>query len=328
MRVLALTFGDTACASSFYRVYQFVGPLRELGIHLRVEPAKSFARWDTVSEYDAVLVQKRLFSSGRVRWLRRKTRLLIYDVDDAIWFPANAPHHWLTRWRTHRRVAAVASSADLCLVSNKVLGGHLQRWSRNVIELPMALTGTQWPARTADVRMEKRVRVGWAGGPGSLAYLESFEPIWLALRRRLAHMELAVFSGARPRFKQLTFEYLPYEPGAESAAIRTFDVGLLPLPDSQFADGKSPIKGLQYMASAVPCVASPTGGVREMFPEDTAMMARTEAEWLVAVSRLVEERDFRRQMGLRARAEFESRYEIGNRVASFAKLLRSAGPAK
>src|SRR5688572_10080745 len=128
MRVLALTFGDATTASSQYRVYQYIPLLEQSGIRLEAFPVATFTAWDTVAGYDTVLVQKRLLPPGRLRWLRHHTRRLIFDVDDAIWFPHGRRHHWLTRWRTERRLAAIARAADLCVVPNHVLGDYLRRF--------------------------------------------------------------------------------------------------------------------------------------------------------------------------------------------------------
>ena len=171
MRILALTFGDASTASSHYRVFQYIPLLEPLGVRIEAFPAADFAGRKTVAGYDAVLAQKKLLPPGRVRWLRRQTCRLLYDVDDAIWFPHGRRHHWLTRWRTARRLAAIARAADLCIVPNNVLGDHLRRLNARVALLPMALDGQRWPARSTP-RDAGIVRIGWAGNPVNLGYLK------------------------------------------------------------------------------------------------------------------------------------------------------------
>src|SRR6185436_4575845 len=107
MRVLAINFGDETCASSYYRVWQFQRPLRELGIELEPVAARDFlehtsetgSKW-RLEEYHAVIVQKRLFSVATVRFIRKKAKRLIYDLDDALWAPHGKEHSWIARWRT------------------------------------------------------------------------------------------------------------------------------------------------------------------------------------------------------------------------------------
>ena len=87
--------------------------------------------------------------------------------------------------------------------------------------------------------------------------------------------------------------------------VRTFDIGLLPLPDNAFAAGKSPIKALQYAACGIPCVASPVGATCEIVRDGaTGLTATTTKEWEQALLRLTDDAALRRQLGSAARALF------------------------
>lgn len=329
MRVLTLTFGDAAQASTYFRICQYAEALRGLGIELTVTPAKDFRAWTSVADYDVVVVQKKLLPLGRVRWLRRHARRLIYDVDDAIWHPHGAPHHWLTRLRTRWRLSAIVEAADGCTVPNEVLGSHLRQFTSRVMLIPMALDGRLWPARTREAEASAPLRIGWSGSPGNLKYLEAIEPALLALRERRPDFILAVFCGARPHFRSLACEHIPFSPGQESAALRAFDLGLLPLAAGEFTDGKSPIKALQYLATGIPCVASPARGTRELLPDGrVALLAEDLAAWTAALERLAADPARRREMGRQARQHFEARHELNRIAPMLAQVLRGQTPAR
>lgn len=324
MRVLALTFGDEHQASSKYRVFQYVQPLREFGITLEPMPANAFKEWRKISQHDAVLVQKKLFRSGRVRHLRRQVRRLIYDVDDAIWHPHGKEHSFFTNLRNAWRLKAIVRAADLCIVANKVLAEHLRRLTPNVSILPLALDGRRWQPRPV-AESSAFVRVGWAGHPVNLPYLEAIEPALAQAQMDNPNVEFAVFCGKQPRFRKLKYRHIRFEPDTEMEAIRSFDVGILPLPPGPFAAGKSPLKGLQYMATAIPTVVTPVGATRDMFVEgETALFAKTPDEWHSAISRLAGDGAFRMEMGRKARTAFERTSELAQTVPRFARLLQSS----
>lgn len=322
MRILALTFGTESAASSLYRVYQYAEPLARLGIRLDIHPADQYERWNSLKEYDAVLIQKKLFRASRLRFIRSQARKLIYDTDDAIWEPHDLPHHWFTRWRTRRRLHRVAAWADGCIAANGVLAAELRRHSGRVEVVPMALDEDLW--RPLAERAPSGVRVGWAGAPANRSYLRAMEPALLAVQQRHAEVEFVVYCGQSPGFTGgLKTTHIPFQPGAEPEVVRSFDIGLLPLPDNAFAHGKSPIKGLQYMASGVATVATPLGATTEMFQADrTALFAVQPREWVAALLRLISDVELRRRISREAGAVFQARHARSVVVRDLERVLR------
>lgn len=326
MRYLSLNFGGEDCASSRFRIEAFRPALRTLGLAIECVPANEFTRWDELGGYDGVIVQKKLFSGARVRAVRRSARRLVFDIDDAILHPQKREHHWFTRLRTHFRLRRIVSAADLCLAANEVLATHLRPWAKQLVVFPMALDATEWqPRPRAD---EATVRLGWSGAPRNLRYLEAIEPALLALFAQQPQARLVVLCGERPRFARLPFEHIPWQAGNESAVVGTFDIGLLPLEASLFAAGKSPIKGLQYLASGLPVVATPLAATRELFHgSDAAHFASSPEEWVKELAPLVADAKLRRARGQAGRALFESHYDLTRQATVLHQMLADLPPS-
>lgn len=326
MRFLSLNFGGAHCASSWYRIHAYQPALQALGLEVECVAANQFTRWDELGNYDGIIVQKKLFNGSRVRAIRRPARRLIYDVDDAIWLPQQRPHHWFTRWRTNRRLKHIVSAADLCLAANGVLAQHLRPWARRLEIFPMALDGLMWRPRLRPP--DGTVRLGWSGAPGNLRYLEALEPALATLLGRHPQARLVVLCGERPRFKQLAFEHVRWQAGAEPATVASFDVGLLPLENSPFAAGKSPIKGLQYLACGLPVVATPLAATEELFAGTSAAAFATQpAEWVAELTALLAAADLRKQRGGAGRAHFEARHALARQAEVLHHWLATAPAA-
>ncbi len=324
MRVLAITFGDTSCASSLYRVFQYQRWLQKLGVELTIMTARDYSPAVPIEEFDLVLLQKKLFSLGRIGALRRRAKRLVYDLDDALWAPHGRAHHFLTTWRTVWRLKKTCRAADLCLAANDVLARRLQGWGARTVVFPMALDETIWTPRPG--RGEGPLRIGWTGGPGNLKHLEAIEEPLLQVQTRHPEVEVAVHCGKRSNFAGgLRCAFLPYQSGQEAAVVRSFDIGLLPLSANEFAEGKSPIKGLQYMASAVAAVVSPLGATQAMFRDgETALFASRPDGWVEALERLVVDADLRGRLARQARQTFEARHALSALAPRLAELLRNA----
>jgi hypothetical protein len=308
MKILVLPFGDATCASTHYRVIQYLGMLKADGIGCDIAAPGSMPAPAMISGYDAVLVQKKLFSTSEVRTLRSHSKRLLFDIDDATWHPHGRKHSWWTRWRTNRRLQSIVRAADMSLVANQYIADHLSALGAKAQVLPMALKPEDWPPPTPNTA--SRVRIGWSGAPVNLRYLEQLEPVLTQIMREHPSVELAVFCGKQPEFSATTpYIHLPWRQGGEAAAVKTFHIGLLPLPVDAFSQGKSPIKALQYMAAGIPTVATPQAGALELNRESGAIaFAKTPNEWHASLTSLITETHKSEVMCIHARAAFEAHY--------------------
>lgn len=326
LRVLALTFGGPETASTHYRVSQYVEILREqYGIELVQHLADDFDSAPEFGGFERVLVQKKLLGARERRAVFAAGRPVIYDIDDVIWEPHRDAHSWFTRWRTNHRLAAIARDATLCLASNSHLAAGLRRHTSRVQVLPMALDESTWTPRAPG--SSGGVRLGWAGAPANLHYLEALEPALERVLGEFSETRVVVFSGARPNFRRIDFDYLPYESGGEAEAARSFDIGLLPLPRDAFTAGKSPIKALQYMASAVPTIADAVAGTEEIFNGGGALLVRAPGDWETHLRALLASRDERNRLGLAARAQFMANHSLTENARRLAGFLSNPAGA-
>ena len=304
MNVLALTVGHAHVASTQYRLAQFVVAFREEGIHLDLTEAKTFRDYEKLPQYDLVIVQKRLMSCTWVRCIRKASKKLIFDTDDAIWEPHGRKHFWWTRFRTHRRLRAIVCAADVCTVPNEHLANALRSLAKKVELVPMALDDSQW--KPATMRKPGPIRIGWAGAPPNLTYLSWLGDVLYEVQIMRPEVELIVYCGVAPTWNSpVKVTHHPYLAGTEVGVVQTFDIGLLPLPNNAFAAGKSPIKALQYAACGVPCIASPVGATREIVRNGvTGLTATTHNEWKSALLSLIDSAELRKSMGSAACEHF------------------------
>ena len=80
--------------------------------------------------------------------------------------------------------------------------------------------------------------------------------------------------------------------------INTFDVGVMPLFDDEWARGKCAFKLIQYMSCGVPVVASPIGANLEVVSSTAGFFASTSDEWISKVRRLRDDVELRKQHGI------------------------------
>lgn len=98
----------------------------------------------------------------------------------------------------------------------------------------------------------------------------------------------------------------------------------MPLPDEPWERGKCGYKLIQYMACGKPVVGSPVGVNCEIISEGiNGFKAATVDEWIVALSRLRDNRKEGRAMGLKGRDLVEQRYSLQMTAPRLAGLLHN-----
>ncbi len=322
MKILALTFGDEHCASTRYRLLQYRPLMEANGIALDHTLAKSFDAWDSLQDFDAVILQKTLLSRRKVRRLAKGAKRLLYDADDRIWLRPGKPYSWLTRLRLSLRLRQICRYAECCMAANGIIGEDLRLQGADPKVIPMALDGNLW---FPPEKREGPLTIGWTGSPASLQYLEPIRPAMVALQRAHQEVRWQIHCGRNPAWKDLKYEHIPYTPGKEPETVRGFDIGLLPLPDGDFAQGKSPIKALQYFACGTKTLASGVGATLELLGTcPSAVHVSQPGAWQETMAAAIHSRENLRPINPSAADTFRTHFEMN---IVFQKLLAAIRPA-
>jgi hypothetical protein len=320
VRLLVLTFGDETTASTKFRIIQYRNFFADEGIICDLRPAKGFHAFETLPQYDAVLIQKTLLPVAAVRKIRKATKRLLYDCDDLIWLSPRRRHGFLTRMRNANRLRATAASADLCLAANSVIAGALETNGGRATIIPMALDGRIWQE---PVRKAGPLAVGWSGAPKNLVFLGEILPQLRQVQRRFPKVTWLFHSGADPCFTDFTYTHLPFVTGREHEAVSRFHISLLPLPDDPFVRGKSPIKALQYFACGAAVAGSPVGATREILRDgENCLWAREPDQWGSVLERLITDVALRQRLSAAGRRTFVDTYDLSRVAGKFIAAVR------
>jgi glycosyltransferase involved in cell wall biosynthesis len=262
---------------------------------------------------DMVVIQRDLFPFGPPlleRWLAQRNPHLVYDTDDATYLrPSFTPNTPFQRLRRFDKVAEVVRHARWVSVATEPIAAWARQYNANVSVVPMALDLNAYvPSRR---RSATPLVLGWAGTAGGLRYLDKLAPVLRTLGDRAI---IRVVSGGFPNVR-LSGVPLDARPWRGINDLRDFDVGLLPLDDSQFERAKFPFKLLQYFALGLPVVASRVGIAAEVIKDgENGLLASSEQEWHAALCRLIEDAGLRRKLGEAGRETVRDRYTV-ERVA-------------
>ncbi|MDL2307870.1 glycosyltransferase family 4 protein [Desulfovibrio sp. OttesenSCG-928-C06] len=288
------------------------------GVRVTRLPKSLFQRvafYASLSSMDICVIQKRLLSGMELSILRKKSKLLVYDFDDAVWTEQEAPMP--PESGQHRKeFCRACKSVDLVVAGNAYLAAAVPDGVPRVIMPSPIDTGIYCPAgneATSTVPV-----IGWMG-------TGSYLPQAMQVFGEIAALgcPMHVVSNREPEPGTATpVTFTRWSPDNELALLQGFDVGLMPLEDTIYTRGKGGFKLLQYMACGVVPVASAVGMNREIITDGVdGFLVEPGKPWLPVVERL-KDPALRARMGLAARQTAVERFDL-RKVASglFTQIL-------
>ncbi|MEI8121287.1 MAG: glycosyltransferase family 4 protein [bacterium] len=336
LSVAALTTGRHDPSARF-RIRQHIDPLYELGIEVKEHIpfvdkyagvphgikhyVKHFPKLAVDLGLQGVKLSSRI--SGLINsihsdfvWLNRELlpgqytlerlvkRPFVLDVDDAIWC------HGANGFEAIRRLG---SEAVAVTAGNQYLADWFSQWNSNIHIVPTAIDTDRFTPGICDniPYRKQNYTVGWTGTFWNLSCLYGIEkPLNLFLEK--SNSKLMVVADKQPEFQLIKHERVDFRrwsPEVEASSLQEMDVGLMPLPDSEWTRGKCSFKMLQYMSAAIPVVVSPVGMNIEVLGHGLAgYPAVSDDDWFDALNTIFQDRQLAIEMGKTGRGIIIEKY--------------------
>jgi glycosyltransferase involved in cell wall biosynthesis len=326
----ALLLGYGLDQPSFrHRMKSLVEPLEASGWTVRAEQfpggrygVRTFERRKLLKWADVAVLHQIKLSALEARLFAAFSRRRIFDVDDAIYvrkprklgeLPDESP------WRK-KKFAATCRWVDAVAAGNDVLANVARSSAREIVVLPTSIDTTRYLPTTAGP--SDPPTIAWIGSPENLIYLEMIRPALARLSKRHPTLKLRVICSKFPDWNDVAVEAVPWSSASEALSLAGAHIGVMPLTDDAWSRGKCAFKLLQYMAAALPCVASPVGANTEAVIEGVnGFHAATTDEWESSLEKLIVSAELRASFGAQGLAHVQERYSMSAYRTKYLALM-------
>ena len=306
----------------FYRRKSRGWQLRALVYWYAVVFPRRLAQLAAARRYDVVFVQRSMFrwrSPPLLEWITAKVlrRPLVYHMDDGIYLAARRT--WSV-WRCRL--------ATRVITGNEWIAEFARESGAEVEMIEYALDAGAHPVH--EHSDHHPVVIGYVG----IYPEEHLGPIAdaLAATCRSAGARVRVVGGLRrPDLGELDpyLDWRAWNSDDESSNLAGFDIGIMPLADTEIHRTKEPLKIKEYMAAGLPIVASPVGhNTRVLSDGVQGYFASAPAEWEARLTELASDPGRRAAFGRAGRDLVLERYDLPRLLEELAGLfhrLRAAG---
>ncbi|MHC4158193.1 MAG: glycosyltransferase family 4 protein [Planctomycetota bacterium] len=329
MNLLVVTNNPTR-ASFRQRIGIYIDFLHTKDINCEVAklPPGSLAHrklFKQAAKFDAVFLHKKGLNFFDALWLRKYSKKIIYDFDDAIMYNAKAPDtDSLSHFIPFRRTAGLA---DAVIAGNSYLADHAKRFNPNVEILPTGLDTNAYKLQPPEENDDK-IRLVWIGSKSTLRYLTEIGTALEEISSRFDNIVLRIICDDFPDLQNIPVEKHLWSKDTEVTDLATSNIGLAPLPDNRFTKGKCGFKILQYAAAGLPIVASPVGvNARYIQQDSNGFLADSTSDWVNKICRLIRDSKLRQQIGQSAKTMAEQ-FNLKKLGAELTKIIRQCIESK
>ncbi|MFK4765636.1 glycosyltransferase family 4 protein [Desulfobaculum sp. SPO524] len=256
-----------------------------------------------------IVLHRMLPSSMELRVLRSRCQRLVVDLDEALWtaHPSQGDIAPKQADRRLRRLLKTCAAAQLVIAGTPFLAETVEGVSSSCLMLPTPVDTSVY-VPPAQRKRRGRPVVGWMGTTRNQYTLPD---LFTDLTPAAPLVRVLVVSGEEyvPP-EEFDGDFAPWSEEREVELLQSMDIGLMPMPNSEYTRGKCPVRLMQYMACGVVPVASDVGFNRDVITHGRdGFLAQTPDDFAEFVGLLARENDLRSEMAQRAREKVQRRFD-------------------
>lgn len=315
-------FTGSAFSNKNGSIVERIGAASQLGWQL-LRRLTLFSR-----RYDVVLVHREafpFFTPYAERLISRRATVTVLDVDDAIYGSPTHIKDWRQALRRPEKALEYSKIFDLIFCGNEMLRDAFSGDSADVTIYPTCPPPETFELERAD---SSSLSVLWTGSQSTLGSLLTVLPEVLSVCEQES-LTLYVLGGANveslPSHPRLVPARWSHE--LEQKLLANADIGLMPLPDTDWEQGKSGYKAILYLCAGLQAIVSPVGINKELSEKYDSIHSASNEDWGSSLRSMVEKV---RQSGpdhssrMQARKEFDVRRNASQAVNAIMSKLHAS----
>ena len=257
------------------------------------------------------------------RYLRAKRIPFVYSIDDPIFVPLRSPFQgWFSNLKFPSKIKRTCAASAAVLANSYPLQAWARQYAEFVVRTPSSIEPLPRPREPAS--STRPLVVGWMGSASTGQNLQMIAEALIAVQLEY-DVDFEFVGSGNVQIEGLSYTISNWSSDGEVAALRRFDVGLAPMPDTPWNHWKFSLKVAQYMGAGIPVVATPIGDIPNQVREGLSGYLATDTDqWRDRLIRLVTDSSARSQMSLQAWTLATQEYSAKRVAERVAKVLRFA----
>jgi hypothetical protein len=316
MKILVLINGFIDTPSSRLRWLNYRDDFIESGVDFEVEQINRYVKkkcllYRDIPAADIIVIQKSMLAPGVLSAFSEKAKMLVLDIDDAIWMSHSSERSPLKRLKNRAIKFFLTRNLPAyhrVIVSCDSIRDFVSRYNDNVTCL--ATSPTDDFPQVEDISklesmFEGKFIIGWTGTGSNLSYLNIIKDYIRDFVVDNDDVRLVVISDRKYRTGDCPFDgkviNLEWGLGNESSYLDFFDVGIMPMSKDQWTIYKCAYKLIYYMKKGLANISTDWGYQRTFITnKKNGYLVDNNTEWEKALRALYYDRKHMKDMQVEA----------------------------
>lgn len=287
--------------------------------------SRRFGNLFLLHKYDYVFIHREASPLGPAwfEWFAAKIfrKKIIYDFDDAIWIPSTAKNNqFIKGLKNFSKVRRICRWSHTVVTGNKFLNEFAKKYNNNSIVIPTVVDTENVHSKVKN-QVQGDVNIGWTGTFSTLKFIDLVVPVIEEIQNT-NKVNFIVIADKDPQLKLPFYKFIKWTKETEIDDLLNFNIGIMPLEDTELAKGKCGFKAIQYMALGIPALVSPVGVNTEIVDDGVnGFICGDVVKWKDGFKELLGSPEKRSTMGKSARQKIEKNYSVLATKDQFLKLF-------
>lgn len=253
----------------------------------------------------------------------RLSKKCIYDIDDMVHMLRTTTVNRLAQaFKSSSRYFLMMRGADHVITCTPTLDELARRYNPCTTDISSTINTSSYVPVNRHANDHELV-IGWSGSHSTAPYLHLLDTVFQELSKHF-RFKLLVMGAKTFELPGINVELIPWSVNAEIPTLQRIDIGVYPLPNDSWVQGKSGLKALQYMALGIPTVATAIG-CNDRVIEDgvSGFLVSTPEQWMARLSELLADPQLRQRIGVNARDRVERFYSVEANKNTYLSIFES-----
>lgn len=279
-----------------------------------------------LDEYDAVFVYREaaLLGPAFLEKIIARRKPIIYQLDDPLFMPYKSQYNgYLSYLKFFGKIKEIIRISKVVMVNSSHIRQYAEQFNKNIWQVPSIVDTEQFVYKPFPENLD-RICVGWSGSPTTVKNIKLIEkPLQQISQKKIC--DLNFIGGTDFNLEAVKYTAQKWNAETEVEDLRRMQIGLVPLPESEWNKRKFIMKTAQYMALGIVPVGTPMASNPEVIRHgENGFLAATDEEWVKYLTILIEDGELRNKMSAVAAKDAKEKYSLEANMPKVIEAFRAA----